>query len=85
MSFLAGEPAEKDLPAGGAAPQWDAAEGWVGAEMQVLKQECGPSQRGRCLRQSADRMQILWSHRRVAKQTVASGREIEWEDLRIYF
>lgn len=33
---LAGEPAEKDLPAGGAAPHWDAAKGWVGAEMQVL-------------------------------------------------
>lgn len=32
---LAGEPAEKDLPAGGAAPQRDAAEGWVGAEVQV--------------------------------------------------
>lgn len=31
----AGEPAEKDLPAGGAASQWDAAEGWAGAEMQV--------------------------------------------------
>lgn len=30
-----GEPAEKDLPAGGAASQWNAAEGWVGAEMQV--------------------------------------------------
>lgn len=35
FSFVAGEPAEKDLPAGGAAPQWDAVEGWVGAEMQV--------------------------------------------------
>ncbi len=32
---LAGEPAEKDLPVGGATPQWDAAEGWAGAEMQV--------------------------------------------------
>lgn len=33
--LVAGEPSEKDLPAGGAAPQWDAVEGWVGAEMQV--------------------------------------------------
>ena len=35
MCVSAGEPAEEDLPAGGAAAQWDAAEGWVGAEMQV--------------------------------------------------
>lgn len=33
---LAGEPAEKDLPAGGAAPHRDAAKGRVGAEMQVF-------------------------------------------------
>ena len=32
---LAGKPAETNLPSGGAAPQWDAAEGWVGAEVQV--------------------------------------------------
>lgn len=40
FSCSAGEPAEKDLPAGGAAPQWDAAEGWAGTEMQVWNRTC---------------------------------------------
>lgn len=68
---LAGEPPEKDLPAGGAAPQWDAAEGWIGTEVQVhlYKGYLFIQKEEAALKFRADMMQILWFHRWAAKQT----------------